>query len=332
MATSGLQKAAMLLMSVEPGTASELLKGLSPEVVTNIAVEIAYLDASGYSAPVHGYEIVQEFCKSLGTRSDKFEVRKFLGTMLESTVGAKKSQEIQSQLDELLNRKDQFINIRKADTKKIAAALEGEHPNAIAVVLAELPVKKSSEIIAKLDEQVRPRVVRKMAITEPMSVEARNRIAGIVLARMQAAGQAGQATVVETSDTLRNVAVMLRALPKEVREGLLESIKQSDESVATSVRELMIMWEDIPSILDRPLQEALRGVESGQLAKALLKADENIVKKIRGNISERARTLVDEETSLLGTPKKEDIQAGRDTIVGVLREMNEKGELAFVEE
>ena len=131
---------------------------------------------------------------------------------------------------------------------------------------------------------------------------------------------------------LRRLAVLLRGLAKELRDGLVESIRQSNEETAKSVMELMVTWEDIVLVADRPLQEALRGVDSQKLAKALVKADDSIVKKLRSNISERARALLDEETQLLAAPKPEDIAASREELVNGLREINAKGELTFVEE
>jgi flagellar motor switch protein FliG len=42
--------------------------------------------------------------------------------------------------------------------------------------------------------------------------------------------------------------------------------------------------------------------------------------------------MVDEEASLMPTPKKEEVEEARENIVKVLREMNSKGELMFTEE
>ena len=42
--------------------------------------------------------------------------------------------------------------------------------------------------------------------------------------------------------------------------------------------------------------------------------------------------MIDEEASLMAAPKKEDVAAAREKIVSTLREMNSKGELAFIEE
>ena len=94
----------------------------------------------------------------------------------------------------------------------------------------------------------------------------------------------------------------------------------------------MVLWEDIPQVTDRSMQEALRGIDSKKLALALVKADEIIIKKIRSNISERAAAAIDEETSLMSAPKKDDIEQSRNEVVKTLAEMNEKGQLNFIEE
>jgi len=80
------------------------------------------------------------------------------------------------------------------------------------------------------------------------------------------------------------------------------------------------------------MQEGLRGVDAKKLALAMHKADEDIVKKIKSNISERAVATVDEEASLMSAPKKEEIEGAREEIVQALRELNEKGDLAFLDE
>ena len=128
------------------------------------------------------------------------------------------------------------------------------------------------------------------------------------------------------------MAVILRNLAPEVREGLLGAIKGADEEAGAKVVDLMIIWEDVPQVSDRPLQEALRGLDAKQLALALFKADEVIAEKIKSNISERAKATLDEEASLMSAPKEEEIKEARGQIVASLRELDAKGELTFIEE
>jgi flagellar motor switch protein FliG len=212
--------------------------------------------------------------------------------------------------------------------------LEKEHPQAIAVVLSELTSKKSSEVLGLLSETVRSGAVTRMTASEPINIEAKMRIAQMVCQRLEEASAAAASGggVVNQTQSLRKVAVMLRNLTKEIRDGLLSSIREKDSEMGQNVAELMILWEDLPLVADRSLQTALREVDSQQLAKALIKAEDVFVQKIKANISERAAAAIEEETSLMSSPKKEDIESAREEIVNVLRGINEKGELNFVEQ
>ena len=333
MALTGRQKAAMLLMSLDAGTATELVKGLDPEVVQELAVELAYLNATGLRGSARSAEVVQQFCNSLRSE-ESFHFGNFLSEMLKNTVGGEQAGLIQAQIQGLLQKRDPFLPIRSADPQILASVLAGEHPQAAAVVLSELPAKKSSEVMGLLDEAVRLSIISRMTGGETVTAEARVRIAEMVCSSLDVAtsGDAGDEGAARPEQSLRKVAVILRNIGKGIRDGLLGAIEEKDTDVAENVRNLMIIWEDIPQVVDRSMQDALRGIDAKKLAMALQKADEAIVKKIRSNISERAVATVDEEASLMSAPKSEDIEDAREEVVRILREMNEKGELAFIEE
>jgi flagellar motor switch protein FliG len=63
---------------------------------------------------------------------------------------------------------------------------------------------------------------------------------------------------------------------------------------------------------------------------ALYGASEEIVQKIRSNISERAAATVDEEMSLMQEPLEKEILEAREEVVNPLREANEAGTLRRV--
>ncbi len=328
---TGKQKAAMLLMSLDPPTAAELLKGVNPDVVQELAVELAYLDAAGVSSSQNA-EVARQFCNSLKT-AQGFQLNSFLKQVLKSSVNEEKANQIQNQIQDLLQKRDPFISIRSIEPQVIASALETEHPQAAAVVLSELPIKKSSEIIGLLGEGIRVSVISRMTKCETVTAEAKARIAETVCRRLGTAAAGKEKTALARPEqSLRKVAVILRNLGKELRDGLLKAIQEKDDKAGETVANLMIVWEDIPQVSDRSMQQALRGIDSKKLALALFKASETIVNKIRSNISERAAATLDEETSLMSAPKKQDIEDARNEIVQALREMNEKGELAFIEE
>jgi len=319
-------------MGLDAPTAGELIKGMDPKTVQELALELAYLDASGYRESKESIELTRDFCNYL-IEGDTFQFKTFLDEMLKNAVGGDKAQQIQREISDLLHRRDPFMPIKSVEGKVLAKALENEHPQAIGVVLAELDAKKSSEVLSLLGEGVRLSVIGRMTSKETVSIEAKLRIAKMVNEHLKALTGEAETTAVTpgAEQSLRKVAVILRNLGKELRDGLLGAIKEKDASAADKVAELMVTWEDIILVADRSMQQALRGIDAKKLALALNNADAAIKQKIRANISERANANIDEETSLMSAPKKEDIAAAREEITKIVREMNIKGELMFVE-
>lgn len=332
MALTGKQKAALLLTSLDVATAAELLKGVDPRTVQELAVELSYLDASGHRNAKQTAEVARQFCRSLENEST-FQFKSFLREVLKNTVGEDKAKHVQQQIEDLLQKRDPFMTIRSADQRKLAMVLETEHPQAVAVVLSELPAKKGSEVLGLLGDGMRVSAISRMTAIGSVTPEAKASIAQMVRKRIEGLDSTHQiGGQIAPEESLRKVAVIVRNLDKAVRDGVLEAIQQKDSDAAEKVMNLMVIWDDIPQIGDRSLQQALRGIDEQQLALALHESPEEIAQKVKSNISERAAAMVNEEASLMSAPKKEEIRLARDRIVGALRELNRNGELAFVEE
>jgi len=326
MALLGKQKAAMLLMSLDTLTAVELLKGLDAEEIQEIAIELARIDASKQKDLKEQARIAREFCNTLQREEDqKFSVRAFINEMLINVLGKDKAEQIQTEVRKATEQKDLFVDIRQASTDELVLALESEHPQTIAVVLSELPPKKSQEVLSLMNEQTRLKAVCKMTSPELMSSGVRQRMAATITQRLKSFK--GETLVQRPEQTLRKLAIVLNGMEKEMRDPMLAEIAKNDEETAAMIRRLMITWEDIPSVADRSLQEALRSVDSSKLAIALYGADEEIAQKIRANISERALAMLDEEMSLMQEPLEKEVLEAREEVVRPLREANEEGTL-----
>jgi flagellar motor switch protein FliG len=326
MTLSGKQKAAMLLMSLDTLTAVELLKGLNAEEIQEIAIELARIEASKQRDSKEQARIAREFYNSLQQQENhRFNVRAFLNEMLVNVLDKEKAEQIQTEVKKATEQKDLFLDIRQASTDELVLVLDGEHPQTIAVVLSELPPKKSQEVLSLLDEELRLKAVCKMTSPELMSNRVKQQMVSTITQRLKSFK--GQTPVEKPEQTLRKLAIVLSGLEKEIRDPMLAEIAKNDEETVAMIRRLMMTWEDIPLVADRSLQEALRSVDSGKLAKALFGADEEIAQKIRSNISERALSKLEEETSLMQEPLEKEVLEAREEVVEPLREANEQGTL-----
>ena len=322
----GKQKAAMLLMSLDSLTAVELLKGLDADEIQEIAMELARIDASGRRDVKEQAKIAREFYNSLHQeQNQKFSVKAFLNEMLINVLDKEKVEHIQTEVKKATEQKDVFLDIRLAGTDELVLALDGEHPQTIAVVLSELSPKKSQEVLSLLSEEARLKAVCKMTNPEMVGSGVKQRMASTITKRLKSFK--GETLVERPEQTLRKLALVLSGLERDMRDSMLAEISKNDEETAAMVKRLMITWEDITSVADRSLQEALRSVDSGKLAMALYGADEDVAQKIRSNMSDRAVSMLDEEISLMQEPLEKEILDAREEVVRPLREANEEGTL-----
>ncbi len=351
MTLSNTRKAALLLASLDPGAAAELLKGVRPDLLTEIASEMVRMetgpveDSPGRAATgaagtdEHLRDFYTALCKP---RRQQASGQTFVKRVLESAIGKQRSEEVFGQARRMLDLRDPFRSLRDSPAEEFAQALTGEHPQVAAVVLLELAPEKSAALIPLLEESVRQDAVYRMTCGESVSPEARARIAAIVRSRIEAlhkpaAPGAAPTAAAATSPAakarmdahLRRVALLMRNLSTELRDNLVKGISAQNADVAKNLLDMMVVWEDLPLVDERNLQAALRNVDARKLALALLGADAGITNKVRSNISERARAMIEEETQLMKKPKAEEIEEARETIVQYLRQLNATGELRF---
>jgi len=343
----GVRKAAILLASLDPETGAELLKAARPELLTEIAAELVWLDSGG-ATDADVREPIREFMSLLHSPPPaQGENGSFVRRLLTGALGAQRTEEVFGQAQRGLLARDPFLSVREVEVPLLARALEGQHPQVAALVLLELPPARSAALIPALEERVRGEAVRRMTCGEAVSREAKVRVAAMLQGRLEslrkadaqeASGGPTPAAPVATATPaakaratahLRRVALLLRGLATELRDSLVKAIADQNADAAAAVQNLMILWEDMPQVADRSIQEATRGLDARKLALALAGADPATRTRIVGNLSERTRAMIDEEAQLMKQPKAEEIEQAREEILAILRALSAKGELQF---
>ena len=324
MVLTGKQKAAMLLMSLDAATATELLKGINPELVQELAVELAYLDATGYQSGKQSTQIARQFCNSL--QADQgLNFKSYLEQMMKSTVSNEKVGQNHTRIKDFQQENDPFAPIRILDSQIIALVLQKEHPRSAAVVLSELPPEKSSDVLDLLDQGIRYSAIGRMTTCKNMAAEAKAQIAKTVCMRLKVfttydINEAGPSRL---EQFVSKISLITQNLGKNIRNILLGTTNTQDDMADEIVTGPMMIWEDIPQLADRFLQKALRRIEAKKLALALVEADDTLVQKIKHNISARTAATLDKQAVHLLTATIEDVEEARKEIIQVLRTRTE---------
>ena len=331
MASGGTRRAALLLMSLDSTTAAELVRAAGPEMVKKIAAEVAYLHASGKGKrkadSAASDNLVREFY-AMVRKGNVVGGAGFIKDMLDDALGPQKAKEAMGEVYDKVTMRDPFLPIKNAAPQEIAQALEGELPQVVALIVSELPPEKSIQLLPLLSDEVRSQVVCAIAGGIHVSDKFKSKVAGAIHRRLVGIAESGSSTLNDDAN-LRQVAVLLQKMAKELRDKLVGAIKEQDEQKGQVIESLMVIWEDVARVAGKCLQEALRSVDARGLALALVGSDEIIAGRINENVSERLRGMLEEEATLLSNPKPAEVEKARESILDALRKMHSKGDLDF---
>jgi flagellar motor switch protein FliG len=100
--------------------------------------------------------------------------------------------------------------------------------------------------------------------------------------------------------------------------------------MATEIRKLMFVFEDVILLNDRAIQRVLREVDSKVLSLALKLASEDLRGKLLNNLSTRASEMVREEMEFMGPTRLTDVETAQQEILQIIRRLEESGEIVVV--
>jgi flagellar motor switch protein FliG len=240
----------MLLMGLDPGTAAELLKSAQPDVVTAIAAELAYLHATGGGKELTA-ETAREFFGILRKAKGPATGPEFVKRMLESAVGKDRSPEMLRQVEELVQQKDPFLEIRSVESLRgEALPVEGAGVNRlrrVALLLRGLALdfrKAMLEAIQQQDAETCRQIQRQMVDWEDLPVvddRAVQEALRAVDARKLALAMVGADAAVNgkvRSNISERAAAMLEEETSLLTKPKPEDIAQAREAILQSLREL----------------------------------------------------------------------------------------------
>lgn len=316
----GVTKAAILLLSVDPLVAAELLKQLEPDSLEEVARELAGLGRvpdplrKAVIEEFYGLSLAAQYAQEGGLDYAKV----LLMQSLEGKTAEKVLARIQTQV-----QKTPFSFLQRAESENLLAFIQDEHPQTIALILCHLPHYKGAEILVGLAVQKQVEVVKRIANMEQTNPEVirevekglESRLASMLVQSMEKAGG------VET------VAEMLNLADRSSEKAIMEALETNDPDLVEQIRRLMFVFEDILLVNDKGIQSVLKEVDNDELALALKTASEELKQKIFQNMSERAAQLIKEDMEFMGPVRVSDVESSQQRVVDIVRRLEDAGEI-----
>jgi flagellar motor switch protein FliG len=319
---SSKQKAAMLILSLDVDTATKVLRQFSQAEVEALMLEVTNL--KGMQQP-QMEDVVEEFERLVksGMRSVGGGPE-YAKRLLEKSLGPGKAAEISDRI-RAKSPEQSFGALKKADARQVANFLVKEHPQTVALILTNLSPEQTGAVLNEFTEELRNDIMYRIATL--------GKVSPTLLAEMEQVVEAMSLTEVgqplSAAGGARSVAAILNAVPGPSGKAVLGHIESIDPQLASDVKRLMFTFEDMLAVDDRGIQRVLREVDKKDLALSLKIASDAMKEKIFGNMSERARDLLQEELGYLGPVRLKEVEAAQGRIVDVVKQLEEQGEVVM---
>ena len=321
MARSGVEQAAILLLTLGEQEAAQVLRHLGAKDVQRVGLAMAQL--SGISRDevtnvLTSFSAAIEEHTSFGVDSDEY-VRK----VLVEALGSDKAGNI---IDRILRGRNSrgLETLKWMEPKAVAEMLRHEHPQIVSIVLSYLDSDQAAEVLLALPESQRPDIVMRIAMLESIHPSALNELDEVL--EKQFTGNKGAKSAGFGGP---KVAAEILNLAGAAEAKIIEEISRSDATLGQQIQDLMFVFEDLGQVDDRGIQELLREIPGDRLIIALKAADEELKQKIFKNMSERAATMLKDDLEAKGPVKLSEVEAAQKEILLTARKLSDEGRLAL---
>ena len=317
---SGVQRAAIVLLSLGEQQAAEVLKHMSAKEVQKLGVAMTSVGGISRESVTRVFDQfvdILEQPSGLGPGADEY-----VRAVLVQALGEDRASSLIDRI--LLGRNTSGLDTLKwMEPRAIAELVRNEHPQIIAIVMAHLDADQAAEVLKCLPDRARSDVLLRIATLDGIPPHALNEL-NDVMARQFAGSQNIKSSSVGGIKVAANILNFMDGGQDEV---ILGAIADVDGELGVRIRDLMFVFDNLAEIDDRAMQAVLRDVPSDKLAIALRGADPRVKEKITANMSQRAAEILVEDMEARGPVRLAEVEAAQKEILTVVRKMAETGEI-----
>ena len=319
---SGLQKAAILLISLGPEKSSAVFKHLKEEEIEDLTLEIANtrsISPQIKEAVINDfYEIclAQQYIAEGGIGYAK--------ELLENALGADKAYEVIGKLTASLQVKP-FEFVRKTDATQLLSFIQDEHPQTIALILSYLSSTQAATIISALPPESQADVAKRIATMDRTSPDVIKEVERVLESKLANLVNQEYASI----GGVDQVVEILNSTDRGTEKHIMEILEIEDPELADEIRKKMFVFEDILLLDDRAIQRVLRDVDNNDLSISLKGSNEEVQNAIFNNMSKRLVTMIKEDMEFMGPVRMKDVEDAQQKIVTIIRKLEDSGEIVI---
>jgi flagellar motor switch protein FliG len=318
--SDGVEKSAILLLSLGQDEAAEILKNLGPKEVQKIGHAMAALK----QVPRERIEaVISEFREHAAKGAPVTVDEETIKAMLTKALGDDRAANL---IGRILQGGDTagIEGLKWMDAATVADMIRNEHPQIIATILVHLDFDHAGDILKHFTERLRNDVLLRIATldgVQPVALrelnEAMTRILAGASANVKKAAMGG----------IRHAAEILNFVGQAAETTIMDNVREYDPELAQKILDEMFVFENLLDIDDRGIQLLLREVQSDSLIVALKGASQELRDKVFKNMSQRAAEMLKEDLESKGPVRLSEVEAEQKEILKIARRLADEGQL-----
>jgi flagellar motor switch protein FliG len=322
MTDTGVEDAAIMLMSIGEEAASEVFKHLMPKEVQRLGETISKLKAvprERYDAVVENFIALAGAEHMLVADSDEY-----VRSVLRKALGEEKASLL---LERIMAGNDVtgIESLKWMEAQSVAELLRNEHPQIVAAILVHLEYDQTSQVLKLLPERMRNEVLMRVATLDgiqPAALKDLNEVLSNVLSGSDRARKSQLGGV-------KSAAEILNMMGSSVETSVLDYIRESDGDLAQNIMDNMFTFDDMIKLDDKAIQMVLKEVQSESLVISLKGATPELRERIFKNMSSRAAETLREDLETRGPVRVTDVEAEQKEMLKIVRRLVEEGEISL---
>ncbi len=319
---TGIQKAAILLISLGPEKSSLIFQNLKEEEIEDLTLEIANTKSV---TPKAKEDVINEFYEIC--LAQQYIAEGGIGyakELLEKALGSDKAVDVITRLTASLQVRP-FEFVRKTDASQLLNFIQDEHPQTIALILSYLSSAQAALILSALPPDKQADVTKRIATMDRTSPD--------IIKEVERSLETKLSSLVNQDFTIIGgvdaVVDILNTVDRGTEKHIMEILEIEEPELADDIRKKMFVFEDILLLDDRAIQRVLRDVDNNELGIALKGANEEVQGAIFRNMSSRLAVMIKEDMEFMGPVRMKDVEDAQQKIVNTIRKLEDSGEIVI---
>ncbi len=320
---SGLDKAAMIMLSLASEHASKLFSMMEDDEIKDLSQRMSTLGTLTNDVVE---KLFVEFVQQISSTGSLVGSYDSVERLLKSTLEKERVDSIMEDIRGPAGRTmwDKLANVNEV---VLANYLKNEYPQTVAVVMSKVKSDHAARVLAALPDEFAIEVVSRMLRMEAVQKDILDDVEKTLRTEFMS-----NLARTNKRDSYERMAEIFNYLDRSAEARFLEALEKRNQEASERIRALMFTFEDLVKLDPGGVQTLLRTIDKSRLAIALKGASETIRDLFFSNMSERASKILREDMQALGPVRLRDVDEAQMEMVATAKDLSDKGEIMIVDQ